>query len=878
MGKHSKLNGFWQRVQHRIRQWQAMSVHHVSLIIFLVLFFMTAILPSTAHIAVNMPADNLRNIENLVEQGRVLYESQQFSDAVKILQQAVRNYAAGGDKLRLAMTLRNLSLADQQLGLWTEAQFAIAQSLSILQNVENSPERSQILAQTLDVQGQWELARGQSEKALQYWEEAAKIYTKIGDEDKLIRDRISSAQALQVLGLYPQAKKILTEVQQNLQKQQDSTLKAIGLRKLGDVLRVVGDLKESEQVLKHSLEVAEALQSNQEVAEALIGLANTAFYLGNTQATLDFYRQATAISVPSSTRIQLLLNQFSFLVEIKQWSNAIRLQPQIQSEINNLPPSRMAVYARINFAQNLGKLKQKAGADIVSWLEIAQILVKGVEQAQSLEDKRAESYAQGTLGWVYEQTRQFADAKELTQKALLIAQSIEASDIRYQWEWQMGRLLKVQGDVNSAILSYSQAVQTLQSLRSDFAAINPAIQFSFRENVEPVYRELVALLLQVEGNSEPSSKNLTQARSLIESLQLAELDNFFRQACLTIKVTIDQVIEQDQTAAFIYPIILPNRLEVILKLPGQEDLKHYATNVTKQEVESTLKQLGANIIKPQALLTVQSLSKRVYDWLIEPGSAVLAKNQVKTLVFVLDGALRNLPMASLYDGKQYLVEKYALVLTPGLQLFDPKPLPKKQLQVLTAGLTEARLGFSGLPYVKNELKEIQSQVKTKVLLNQQFTSQAFQKQIESLPFKVVHLATHGQFSSNPDQTFVLAWDKELKVNELSNLLRTREENRPEAIELLVLSACQTASGDEQAALGLAGVAVRAGVRSTLASLWNVEDESTATLMSQFYKELIEMPQMNKAEALRQAQLTLLKNPSYQSPIYWAPYVLVGNWL
>lgn len=99
MSKHGKLNRFWQRVQHRIRQWQAISVHHVSLIIFLALFLITAILPSTAHIAVNTSADNFRNTENLVEQGRVLYESQQFSDAVKILQQAVRNYAASGDKL-----------------------------------------------------------------------------------------------------------------------------------------------------------------------------------------------------------------------------------------------------------------------------------------------------------------------------------------------------------------------------------------------------------------------------------------------------------------------------------------------------------------------------------------------------------------------------------------------------------------------------------------------------------------------------------------------------------------------------------------------------------------------------------------------------------
>ncbi|KAB8320916.1 CHAT domain-containing protein [Tolypothrix campylonemoides VB511288] len=298
----------------------------------------------------------------------------------------------------------------------------------------------------------------------------------------------------------------------------------------------------------------------------------------------------------------------------------------------------------------------------------------------------------------------------------------------------------------------------------------------------------------------------------------------------------------------------------------------------KQDVERTLSQLRENIAQPYTLRMVQSLSGRVYDWLIRPAEADLAKSQVKTLVFVLDGALRNIPMASLYDAKQYLVENYAIALSPGLQLFDPKPLPRKQLQALTAGLSEARLGFSALPNVERELKEIQSQVGTKVLLNQQFTSQAIEKQMKSLPFKVVHLATHGQFSSNADKTFILSWDKQIKVNELSDFLRIREENRPEAIELLVLSACETVNGDNRAALGLAGIAVCAGARSTLASLWNVDDESTAILMSQFYQELAKTPRLTKAEALRHAQLALLQNPSYKRPMFWAPYVLVGNWL
>jgi CHAT domain-containing protein len=875
----NRLSAFWGRIQPQLTQLWVTVQRRVSLIMIVALFLGTAILPTTAQmVAKNSLTSDLSSTENLVAQGRTLYEAQQYDDAIKVLQQAAETFAANGDKLRQAMTLSNLSLAYQELGLWTEAKQAISQSLNLVQNVENSQQRAMIQAQTLDVQGRWQLARGQAEAALKTWEEAGDIYKQIREQTKFTDNRINLAQAKQVLGLYPQARKILTSVRQNLEKQSDSPVKAAGLRSLGDVLRVIGDLDESYRVLKQSLEVASTLGAHQEIAEALISLADTARIQGNTEAVLDFYQQAASISVPTSTRIQLLLNQFSFLIETQQWSAAALLPPQIQSEISKLPSSRMAVYARINFAQNLAKLKKNNTTESPSWVDIAQILAASVQQAQSLEDKRAESYAKGTLGWLYEQTGQFADAKNLTQKALFIAQSIDASDIGYQWHWQMGRLFKNNGDRKSAISYYSQAIKNLQSLRSDLVATNPAIQFSFTESVEPVYRELVELLLQSEGNSQPPPENLKQARFVIESLQLAELDNFFRQACLTAKVEIDEVAEQDKTAAIIYPIILPERLEVIVKLPQQNNLIHYSTKIEKLEVERTLEQLRENITQPHTLRMVQSLSKQVYDWLIQPSETALAKSQVKTLVFVLDGALRNVPMASLYNGKQYLVEKYAIALSPGLQLFDPKPLLRQEIQALTAGLSEARLGFSALPNVERELQEIQSQLGTRKLLNEQFTSLALEKQMKALPFKVVHLATHGQFSSEADKTFILSWDKQIKVNELSDFLRTREENRPEPIELLVLSACQTASGDNRAALGLAGVAVRAGARSTLASLWNVDDESTAILMSQFYQQLAKKSRLTKAEALRQAQLALLQNPKYQRPSFWAPYVLVGNWL
>jgi CHAT domain-containing protein len=271
------------------------------------------------------------------------------------------------------------------------------------------------------------------------------------------------------------------------------------------------------------------------------------------------------------------------------------------------------------------------------------------------------------------------------------------------------------------------------------------------------------------------------------------------------------------------------------------------------------------------------LSQTVYDWLIRPVEAQLAERGIETLVFVLDGVLRNVPMAALHDGQQYLVEKYSVALAPGLQLLEPQLLKQLQLRSLTGGLSEERQGFSALPAVVQEVEQIKTKIPSEVLLNQAFTRDALEKRIQTLPVAVVHLATHGQFSSKPEDTFLLTWDGRLNVNTLSQILKTREQNNSQPIELLVLSACQTATGDKRAALGLAGLAVRSGVRSTIATLWSVNDRSTAEAIVEFYRYLIQSDG-NRAEALRQAQLSLLKQKKYQHPYYWAPFVLLGNWL
>ncbi len=147
----------------------------------------------------------------------------------------------------------------------------------------------------------------------------------------------------------------------------------------------------------------------------------------------------------------------------------------------------------------------------------------------------------------------------------------------------------------------------------------------------------------------------------------------------------------------------------------------------------------------------------------------------------------------------------------------------------------------------------------------------------SADFPIIHLATHGQFSSKAENTFILAWDRAINVIELDEILQSRTTTTQTGIDLFVLSACQTATGDNRATLGLAGVAVKAGASSTLATLWSVSDRATASFMSQFYRELTQT-NLTRSEALRHTQRTFLEKTEFQHPFFWAPYTLVGNWL
>ena len=867
------------------------------------------------------------NANLLLRQGIELYETGQFSQAIEVWQQAVSAFVTQEDSLNQALVLRYLSLAYQHLGQWQEAEGAIrnaiaslnANSLKLLHNQNDTAPRQayfDVFAKVLNTQGRLQWAQGQWSEALLTWNKAAATYEKAGNKTGVIGSLINHAQALQSLGLTSQAEAELQKVELILNQQSNSELKATGLQNLGKALRQVGKLRQSQAVLLKSQTVAKEFQLSKALGSALLELGNTERALGNraiaigkeedekkhTQAAIAFYQQA-ADSPPFKLHAQL--NLLSLLVETGQWSEAAKLQPTIQALMVSLPVSQTTIYARLNFARSLTCLQHNLDTVGISCMsrtrqeklreplpqqtlapvsspEIAQILADTVQQARTLKDRRAESYALGQLGGLYELTEQWSAAQELTQKALLLAEESHAPDIRYRWEWQLGRLWEKQGDRKRAIPAYKEAVKTLKSVKSDLLTIDSEVQFSFRDNVEPIHRKLVDLLLRTEENFEPSQTDLKEAIEVIDSLQLAELENFL--SCnLAQRVQLNQEGDKvDQKAVFIYPIILEDRLEVIAKLPGQP-LKHYVNSVKQSEVEKTAIDLRAHLLRRNRPEEVIKNATQLYEWLIEPLEPDLENSkEVKTLVFVLDGVLRNIPMSVLYDGKrkEYLMQKpYALALVPGLQLFDLRPLQRERLEVLIAGVSEQRQveqrTFSELPSVQEELQQVAKIVTSESVLNAKFTEANLQQKSNSGAFSAVHIATHGKFSSDPEETYILAYDQLLKSSDLNNLLRINNQSSSRSVELLVLSACETAQGDKRATLGLAGIAVRAGARSVLSTLWQVSDPSTAELMGQFYKELTNSG-VTKAEALHQAQLALFQQ--YKAPYYWAPYVLVGNWL
>jgi len=474
-----------------------------------------------------------------------------------------------------------------------------------------------------------------------------------------------------------------------------------------------------------------------------------------------------------------------------------------------------------------------------------------------------------------------------TEQALFLAQALKADELTFQQKHQLGQLYQQLGRQADAIKTYEAAIVNLDHIRKEILYNSSDLLFSFRSKIEPIYRELMALYLteNLAKAAQPDPTTLKKIININRQLQQVELENFLKCG---LDVGEQKLILEDAVTKSAGTIIYLIKLEGIQKLltivnNPQQPLQAHITawDEIEPSISAIYDYLTASSMRSEYFDRQRFRQARthLYNALIAPIKADLPRST--NLIFVIDTDLQGIPIALLQDEHdRYLIEDYPITYVPGSYIRPLRPLNLKQQRTLLSGVVDGDAFIAedlpALTFVEPEIRDIQTLVKsTTVLLNQDFTANTLKERVYQAPIAILHLATHGRFSSNPAETKIWTYDQPLSLNDLDRLLRARTQTNPVDLELLVLSACETAKGDRRSGLGLAGVAIRAGARSTVASLWNVNDESTARFMTEFYRSLSR--HKTRAESLRDAQLALLHHPQYSNPYYWAAFILVGSW-
>ncbi len=781
---------------------------------------------------------------------------------------------------------------------------------------------------------------GQFSEEIRHWEQVIQRHEDLGDLTALGRAVTEQAQAYNHLGQHRRALALLcgeavsgeaisdtnscsmSSALHIAQATTDTIGEVAALGSLGETYRLTGDYDQAIITLQQSLAIVG--DGNPQFQAAILNsLGNTYGALAEvsrrraralaqrgdsrgetvlmaeadnqTQQAIDFLQRSNGVASQAvDAQVRAQLNLIPLYQRLNQTEAAADAMKTVQQLMISLPASQDKAFAILTLASYLDQDSQTCPNQTAAQI---QLLNEAITIAKTIASPRSESFALGQLGNLYERCNDYPKALELTQKARLIAdQDRSSQDSLYLWAWQQGRILQAQGKSTAAVAAYTQALKTLDAIRSDILNANKELQFDFRDRVEPIYREFAALNLNEVPTSVPiASKNkaVDQVLDTLDSLKLAELQNYFANDCVIVagETRVDTVSEQSATAV-ISTVIWKNRTAVIASFPdGQQQVEWI--NLDEQRLTDEINTFRIGLESGRFLTRRNNYvapSQKLYDLLVRPFEAKLDALQINSLVFINDGILRSVPMAALSDGQQFLIEKYALATTPSLTLTDPNALNRNNLNALILGLSEessvGNVFFPPLGKVKEEVINVNAQFPdSKILENMAFSEDNMRQALAENSYNILHIATHGVFGAAPEDNYIVTGqkldnksNKVITISELDNLIRSVTSVDQEPIDLLTLTACETAIGDNRATLGLAGVAIRAGVRSAIASLWAVDDAATANLITRFYSYLSD-PNISKADALRSAQIEVIQSEGFnQHPYYWAPFILIGNWL
>ena len=735
---------------------------------------------------------------------------------------------------------------------------------------------------------------------------------------------IQRGEAFQSAGHYSEAESDFTLARDLAADMGRRELVLLGEHALGYLSFFQADPDNARQTLSRILDQARSLGLTGLAASCAHRLGMVLSATGRREEGYSFYREALVLAEKagdSGMEAGILTNQAQILSNDGQAMAALKKAWKMADQVGD-PMERAALLlgigsGAINRQTDPGRL---LGFDV---------LTQALALAEAQKWDRGQSQALGRIGQLYEELGQNEEALKATGRALEKARGIQAHDLLMAWEWQLGRILKTMGKNQKALSALRRAVYYADILKKDLP--RHSLAHSFYGRLSAIHQDLADLLLSradLISDEQMRQKMLREAQEVIEGAKVSELRDFFRDPCLGALSRGIETLSPD--TAVLYPVLLPDRLVLLLEAGGK--LIQKVSTIQKDRLNRLSMEFAHALRKG---LEFNELAGELYNVLIRPVSPVLETHQIKTLVYVPGGVLRLLPLAALMDGDTFLVEKYALVTAPGLTLLDPAPFREEGKKSLVAGLSEpgpviydlpssvwqaignqdqsdiktsirglvlevvSTTGTGGphrpdqasekqghrvrealaLPGVKHEIKALSGRLDAKVLFNDTFRLEDFSMELKEHPYSIIHIASHGFFGGAPEQNFIMTYDRRLDMNDLESLIRPKQlADHP--VELIALSACQTAEGDERSPLGLAGVVLKSGARSALGSLWPVSDLASQEIFPLFYSFLGNKGQetSTKARALQMAQLALMNQERFRHPFYWAPFILVGNWL
>ena len=801
----------------------------------------------------------------LFNQGLQQVQASQYQQALESCQQALQIYRELNDpnQANTHLLIGNIYLI---LGQYENATNSFLQTLEIARAIQNAALESKALNNL----GATYFALGQYQKALEFNQRSLAIARSIGDRQMESITLGLLGNNYVALGKYQRALEFYQQYLTAAKSIGDRVGEAYALGNIGNTYTYLGQYQKAVEWLQQSLTLVKSIGDRRGEGKAVENLGNAYAYLGKSQPAIAAYQEALAI--------------------YKQIGD------------------------RNGEATALGNLG-KAFIDLGQYPQAVIYLEQTLAISRSIKDRQGEAATLGNLGITYNLLKQYEKAVDLSQQQLVIAKEIGERRAEASALAQIGYALSKLDRTDIAIAFLKNSIGITEEIRKDIRSLSKEDRQSYVGTVSDRYRYLADLLLQknrvMEGlqildllkvqELEDYLKNVKGSNRTGLGVRLLEPEKALRDRLSTLKLeqadelnrTLTSQIQQipkseinkvpdylqqiPQGTVLLYPLILGDRLEIILFSPNTEPISR-TVNITKAKLESLVRDFK-NDLRDYGSEDVKETATKLYELIIKPIEPELAQAKAQTILYAPDGILRYVPLAALYDRKQWLAEKYRISNLIAYTLSDFSPQPKYSPNILAGAFGgkagERKFGQTALPATVKEVQAIANSFQNSVTLTEdRFSRQAIESKFKN--HNILHLATHAEFKVGvPDNSFIIFGNGDkIQLNEISDWQIPN-------INLIVLSACQTGTGTSLGSgieiLGFGYQVQKAGAKSAIASLWAVDDAGTQALMAAFYNEL-RKGDLTIAEALRNAQASLIASKEFNHPYYWSAFFAIGNGL